>query len=114
MLKELTKELKTERKKLSLGRFKVLRTASLLLKIIAWVSFIIGIVIAVMVVVTPQSLIPYGIAVGLENSSWLGAIVMLIAGVFWTIVFLAFAEYIEAFLSIEDNTKKLREILDKK
>jgi len=100
-------------KKEKLSRFKMLKTITLLLWILAWVSLLGGLVLAVIWVVFPNIVTQAGIA-SPYDSAWLSALVLLIGGVLYGIVFFAAAEFVQVFLSMEENLKKLRELLDKK
>jgi len=110
-LKGVVKEMK---KYGVIGRFKMLRTLALLMRVIGWITFVGGIGLTITILVSPVSLAPYGILTNLGGSALLAALALLIGAVLWTIILIATAEWIDAFLSIEENTKKLREVLDRK
>jgi uncharacterized membrane protein len=96
------------------GKFKMLKSLALLLRTLGWLGFAIGVVMAITLLVSPQTLVPYGIVTTLNNSTFLAALGSLIGAVIWTMVNVASAEAIDAFLSIEESTSKLREVLDRK
>jgi len=100
-------------KKEKLSRFRMLKTFSLLLWILAWVSLLGGLVLAVIWIAFPNIVAQAGVA-SPYDSAWLSALVLLIGGVLYSIVFFAAAEFVQVFLSMEENLKKLRELLDKK
>ncbi len=100
-------------KKTVCSRFKMLRTVALLLRVLAWVSLLGGIVISIIFAVSPSSLAQFGL-VGQYNYIWLSILTILIGAVLCAILFFALAEHIYVCLSIEENTRKLRELLDKK
>ena len=94
-------------------KFKMLRTVALLLRILAWVSFLGSIVIAVILWTSPNILMQYGLSMA-YSSVWLSGIAALLGGVIYAILLFALGEGLYVFLSIEENTRKLKEILDKK
>ena len=100
-------------KKSVVGRFKMLRTVALLLRILAWVSFLGSIVLAIMLWISPNVLEQYGLSTA-YSSIWLSGIAVLIGGVIYAIILFALSEGTYVFLSIEENTRRLKEILDKK
>ena len=100
-------------KKEKISRFKMLKTATLLIWVLAWVSLLGGLALAVIWLAFPNIVAQIGIA-SPYNSAWLSALAMLIGGVLYGIVLFAAAEFVQVFLSMEENLKKLRELLDKK
>ncbi len=94
-------------------RFKMLKTIIVLLKILGWISLAAGVAAAIEILAVPQVIDKLGLS-SLSQSPWLLALVMLIATVVYTMIFFALAEVLQVFLSIEYNTRKLRELLDKK
>ena len=100
-------------KKEKLSRFKMLKTATLLLWVLAWVSLLGGLVLAIIWLAFPGMIAQIGMA-SPYNSAWMSALVILIGGVLYGIILFASAELLQVFLSMEENLKKLRELLDKK
>ena len=100
-------------KKSVVGRFKMLRTVALLLRILAWVSFLGSIVVAIMLWASPNIFEQYGLVTA-YSSIWISGIAVLIGGTIYAIVLFALSESMYVFLSIEENTRRLKEILDKK
>ena len=96
------------------GKFKMLKSLALLIRTLGWLGFAVGIVTAITIFTSPQTLVPYGVNVTLNNSAFLAALSFLIGSIVWTMINVAIAEMIDAFLSIEENTAKLREVLDRK
>ncbi|OGB73990.1 hypothetical protein A2V68_00010 [candidate division Kazan bacterium RBG_13_50_9] len=95
------------------SRFKILRTTALLLRVVGWLSIFGSIALAVALWAAPTALEQLGLS-GIYNSPWLSTLTVLIYGVVYAIISFALAEGIHAFLSIEENARKLREILDRK
>lgn len=91
----------------------MLKTIIVLLKILGWISLAAGVAAAIEILAVPQVIDKLGLS-SLSQSPWLLALVMLIATVVYTMIFFALAEVLQVFLSIEYNTRKLRELLDKK
>jgi len=100
-------------KKTIYSRFKMLRTIALLLRVLAWISLLGGIIVSIMFAISPASLAQFGL-VGQYSYIWLSILIILIGAVLSAILFFALAEHIYVSLSIEENTRKLRELLDKK
>ena len=92
----------------------MLKSFALLLRTLGWLGFVTGLVAAVTLLVSPQTLIPYGIITTLNNSTFLAALGTLIGAIVWTMIIVSAAEAIDAFLSVEESTSKLREVLDRK
>jgi len=91
----------------------MLKTTILLLWVLAWVSVLGGLLIAIIWLAFPGVISQVGMA-SPYDSAWMSALVVLIGGVLYGIVFFAAAELLQVFLSMEENLKKLRELLDKK
>ena len=100
-------------KKTVIEKYKMLRTVTLLLRVLAWISLLGGILVSIIILIAPETLIQYGL-LGDYSSWWLSILVILISAVLYAIIFFAVAELICVFLSIEENTGRLRKILDKK
>jgi len=100
-------------KKDKVSRFRMLKTAALLLWVLGWVSLLGGLVLAIMWLAFPNLVSQLGVA-SPYPSTWLSALVFIISGVLYGIIFFAAAELVQVFLSMEENLKKLRELLDKK
>ena len=96
-----------------MGKFRMLRTVSLIMRVLAWVSLLGSIALAVLTLTSPGLLAQYGLGVGYA-SAWLSFLAMLIGGIVYAILLFAAGEAITVSLSIEDNTRRLRELLDKK
>ena len=94
-------------------KFKMLKTIIVLLKILGWISLVAGVAAAIEILAMPQVIDKLGLS-SFSQSPWLLALAMLIATVVYTMIFFALSEGIQAFLSIECNTRKLRDLLDKK
>ena len=94
-------------------KFKMLKTFTVVLRVLAWVTLAGGIVATVEVVIDPSMVTKLGLT-NIYNSSWLMGLAVLIGSVAYSMIFLALSEAVQAFLSIEGNTRKLRELLDKK
>ena len=94
-------------------KFKMLKTLIILFKMLGWLFLVGGLAAAIEVLVEPQVIDKLGLAI-VSHSPWLVALVMLIGGVVYAIILFALSECVQVFLSIECNTRKLRELLDKK
>ncbi len=95
------------------SRFKMLRTVALILKVLSYVSLLGGIAVAIILVIDPSRFAQLGFTMAYQYV-WLCILATLITTVIYAIVFFALAEHIYVYLSIEENTRKLRELLDKK
>ena len=91
----------------------MLKTFIVLFKILGWLALVGGLAAAIEVLVDPRTIATLGLTY-ISNSHWLIALTVLIGGVIYAMLFLALSEVTQAFLSIESNTRKLRELLDKK
>ena len=91
----------------------MLITISMLMKVLGWITLFAGLAAAIEVLVDPGVISKLGLT-NTYNSSWLLALVVMIGAVLYTMIFFTLSEGITAFLSIESNTRKLRELLDKK
>ena len=91
----------------------MLKTISLFCKGLGWVALFGGLAAAVEVMIVPDMVNKLGFT-NIYHSSWLLALTVMIGAVLYAMLFLALSEAIQAFLSIESNTRKLRELLDKK
>ena len=94
-------------------RFKMLKTIIVLLRVLGWVMLVGGLAAAIEIMIAPQLIDKLGWML-IYHSAWLIALVVLIGAVMYTMIFFALAEGLQVFLSIECNTRKLRELLDKK
>ena len=96
-------------------KFKMLRTLVYVLRVIGWLVFASGIILAGVAIFSPNVLSTYGIQMT-NGSAWITALGILLASVLYTILFLAVAEQLMLMLSLEDNMKQLREFFvpDKK
>ncbi|MBU1092738.1 hypothetical protein KJ836_03680 [Patescibacteria group bacterium] len=100
-------------KKIKPERFKMLKTISMLLKILGWIALFAGLAAAVEVLVAPGMVSKLGL-LDIYQSTWLLALVVMMGAVLYAMIFFALSEGVIVFLSIESNTRKLRELLDKK
>ena len=91
----------------------MLRTVALLLRILAWTSFLGSIVVAIMLWASPSVLEQYGL-VTTYSSIWLSGVAVLIGCTIYAMLLFALSEGTYVFLSIEENTRRLKELLDKK
>jgi len=100
-------------KKAVFSRFKMLRTVALILRILAWVSLLGGAVSAIVIGFDPTKLSQLGFVL-IYQYVWLTVLSIMIMSVVYAIIFFALSELTYVFLSMEENTRKLRELLDKK
>ena len=94
-------------------KFKMLKTFIILFKMLGWLCLIGGLAAAIEILIYPQMITTLGLET-ISKSAWLVAIVMLIGGVIYAMILFALSECVQGFLSIESNTRKLRDILDRK
>jgi len=94
-------------------KFAMLKTFIVLLKTLGWVVLVGGLVAAIEAMLMPQIFDQFGL-LSIYSSTWLLALAILIGAVLYTMIFFALAEAIGAFLSLEGNMRKMRELLDKK
>lgn len=92
-------------------RFTALRVIATILKILAWISFIFGLLGGVALLILGFTLPkPLGIP-GLETSGPLAGIVAFIVILVFTIIYFLFlyasAEFIGLLLSVEENTRRI-------
>ena len=91
----------------------MLKTIAFACKVVGWVALFGGLAAAIEVIVVP-GVVSKLCFTNIYHSTWLLALAMMIGTVLYTMIFLALSEAIQAFLSIELNTRKLKELLDKK
>ena len=96
-------------------KFKMIRTLAYVMRGIGWLVFVGGIAFSVLVLVSPAMLTQYGVQVT-QGSAGVAAIGALLVSVLYTILFLAVAEQLMLFISLEENLRQLREFFtsDKK
>ncbi|MFA5967613.1 MAG: hypothetical protein WC805_03870 [Patescibacteria group bacterium] len=94
-------------------KFKMLKTFIILFKMLGWLCLVGGLAAAIEILVYPQMIDRLGLA-AISQSAWLVALAMLIGGVIYAMILFALSECVQGFLSIEGNTRKLRDLLDRK
>ncbi|KKT52820.1 MAG: hypothetical protein VE96_C0007G0016 [candidate division Kazan bacterium GW2011_GWA1_44_22] len=94
-------------------KFPMLKTFIVLLRALGWLVLVGGLAGAIEAMIAPELIDQLGL-LNIYHSAWLLALVILIGAVVYAMIFFALAEAIGAFLSVEGNMRKLRELLDKK
>ena len=84
------------------GKFKMLITISMLMKVLGWIALFAGFAAAIEVLVAPDIISKLGL-VNNYHSPWIFSLVVMIGAVLYTMIFFALSEGIQAFLSIESN-----------
>lgn len=92
----------------------MLRTLSVVFRVLGWAAVILGILAAVLIWFVPRETLTTWQLVGPQNDLILSSLFSLIMGIFYGILFLAISEGILVFLAIEENTRKVRDLLEKK
>jgi len=94
-------------------RFRVLRSFALLLRILGWVNFIVGLVIFLLILLAPPYLAKLGVAI-VPGTNLLAALLVMLLAVFMTICLIASGELIQLFLALEEHTRKVRGLWDRR
>jgi len=92
----------------------MLRTVSVIFRVLGWASVVLGVLAAVLIWFVPKDLLTSWQLLKPESDLILSSLFSLIVGVFYGILFLAGSEGILVFLAIEENTRKVRDLLEKK
>ncbi len=89
-------------------KFRMVRTLVWTLRGIGWLVFVVGIATSLVILISPDILLNYGIQV-VYGSIWITALGVVLMSVLYTILFLALAELMLIAISAEENLRKLRE-----
>jgi len=89
-------------------KFKMIRTLVWTLRGIGWLVFVVGIATSLVILVSPDILLNYGVQVA-YGSVWITALGIALMSILYTILFLGLAEQFMLMLSLEENMRKLRE-----
>jgi uncharacterized membrane protein len=91
----------------------MLRSLSLLLRILGWLVLVLGVIFAIAALFAPTFLAKSGLLLT-HGSSWLAFLIVLLTTVTLTIILLASSEWIQVILSLEEQVRKIRHLWDKK
>ena len=103
-------------KKTDIPKFSVLNGLIILFKSLGWLVFIGSFIVASQILISPQIIIELGLPeLGFgQTTPWLIALGVAIGGTIYAILFWALSELVQWALSVEENLRKFRELLDKK
>ncbi|MDD5605883.1 MAG: hypothetical protein PHR51_00940 [Patescibacteria group bacterium] len=95
-----------------MAKYKMLRTLSLTMRLLGWLVFLGGIALSGVIMAMPDILVTYGFqTIGTPVMSALGILFMSIV---YAIIFLGVSEFVLLAISVDDNTRKLKDFFTDK
>jgi Sec-independent protein secretion pathway component TatC len=99
-------------------KYKVLRALTVDFKVSAWVSLLLGLVVAVAAFVAGATLAPALEEFYIPSAAVMGvgaavAIIVLLVAVFWFTLYYAASDSLKALLDVEENTRRTVELVSR-